>query len=263
MSLLVLVVALLAGEWHLHIIKPFVFPFAAEWPYSSLLSLHNYWNMHLMPYQVRLLQYVLEKSEKDNPTDVVAKVDDFGWAWPTMNVGNVKGSIVDASLLAMGVEAKVVVELGSYCGYSTLRLGSVLRKSSQEAVLYSVDPHPLGHAVKLALLDRAGLSGPKVVNELGYSGDVLRRLAKEGRKIDFLFIDHAKAFYLEDAELAIDLGVLRKGSVLVADNVLNPGVPEYRAWMLANKRFETQVISTKLEYSKVTPDEILISTFLG
>lgn len=77
----------------------------------------------------------------------------------------------------------------------------------------------------------------------------------------FFFLDHLKHLYLEDCELAVKLGVLQPGSVVVADNVLNPGVPEYKAWMLANKDFDTKVHRTLLEYTKTTPDEILISTF--
>lgn len=178
--------ALGAIECQVGFIKRLVFPFAAEWPWSSLVQLGNYFGMHVMPYQVRLLEHVLATAKQDDPADVIAKVDAFCWAWPTMNVGDVKGTIVDAALEGMGSSPKVVVELGSYLGYSTMRFAFLLRRTAPEALLYSVDPNPLGHAVKLALLHRAGLLG-NVRAELAYSGDVIRRLAQEGRKVDFFF----------------------------------------------------------------------------
>merc|ERR1740129_2672426 len=89
--------------------------------------------MRAMPLQVRLLEHVLAHARQNDAADVVAKVDEFCWKSPTMNVGDVKGLIVDAALKDMGRSAKVVVELGSYLGYSTVRFASLLSRSSPDA----------------------------------------------------------------------------------------------------------------------------------
>lgn len=264
-SLLILacVVGLVAIELQVGFLKAKFVPFAREWPHSSLLHLVNYFSMIAMPLQVRLLEHVLQNAKQGNAEDIIEKVDEFCWKNPTMNVGPVKGKIVDEALVSMGSSSKVVVEFGSYMGYSTVRLANVLRKTAPDAVLYSVDPNPLGHAIKTAILEWAGLLGPNVKNELDYSGNVLKKLAAEGKKIDFLFLDHMKELYLEDVKVAEQLQLLKAdSSLVVADNVIAPGAPEYRAWILENKRFDTKVHTTLLEYTHDTLDEVLVSKYL-
>eukprot|EP00419_Tripos_fusus_P014617 CAMPEP_0172729128 /NCGR_PEP_ID=MMETSP1074-20121228/93816_1 /TAXON_ID=2916 /ORGANISM="Ceratium fusus, Strain PA161109" /LENGTH=268 /DNA_ID=CAMNT_0013556529 /DNA_START=51 /DNA_END=857 /DNA_ORIENTATION=+ len=257
------VVALIAIESQVGFLKATIAPFAREWPHSSVLHLVNYFGMLAMPLQVRLLEHVLQNAKPGNAEDIVEKVDEFCWKNPTMNVGPVKGKIVDEALASMDSSPKVVVEFGSYMGYSTVRLASLLRKTAPDAVLYSVDPNPLGHAIKTTLLEWAGLLGPNVKNELAYSGDILKKLAAEGKKIDFLFLDHVKELYLEDAKVAEQLQLLKTGSSLVvADNVIAPGAPEYRAWMMENKQFDTKIHTTLLEYTHDTRDEVLVSKYL-
>ncbi len=50
---------------------------------------------------------------------------------------------------------------------------------------------------------------------------------------------------------------------MVADNVLAPGSPEYRGWILNHTSFKTEVRRTLLEYTRDVPDEVLISTWIG
>jgi predicted O-methyltransferase YrrM len=52
-----------------------------------------------------------------------------------------------------------------------------------------------------------------------------------------------------------------QGSLVVADNVLAPGAPEYRAWILNHTSFKTEVRRTLLEYTRDVPDEVLISVW--
>lgn len=113
------------------------------------------------------------------------------------------------------------------------------------------------------MLDHSGLLGPKVKNELAYSNDILNKIAANNETIDVLFLDHVKELYMADTMLAVKLGLLKPGlSLVVADNVIAPGAPEYRKWMLANKEFETIVHETLLEYTHSVRDEVLVSKFL-
>eukprot|EP00122_Pirum_gemmata_P004694 Pgem_evm1s4273 len=110
--------------------------------------------------------------------------------------------------------------------------------------------------IKTKMVSFAGVSN-KVKNYYGFSNNFLEEFAKDkNNKIDFLFVDHVKELYKQDVELAVNLGLLQKGSVVVADNVLYPGSPEYRKWMLANPRFKTEVKLTYIEYSNTIRDEI-------
>ena len=71
---------------------------------------------------------------------------------------------------------------------------------------------------------------------------------EEGKQIDFLFIDHVKHLYLSDLKLALELQILAKGCVVVGDNILYPGSPDYKEYMLSEGRklFKTEagVIAT-------------------
>lgn len=228
---------------------------------SSAFWLLNTFNGWITPVIFHCLDHVLSRATMGNPESVIRSIDEFCWNGPLiMNVGDVKGEIVDAEIKKC--QPKVAMELGAHMGYSTVRFSSILPEGS---LLHSVEPEPMGHSVGMALLRFAGLAD-RVVAEFDFSGNVMKRFASEGRKIDFLFIDHVKELYLCDLQLALSLGILNKGCVVVADNVLLPGAPDYKEWMLAgdgSKLFKTQVHETFVEYSKTMKDEVLVSTYMG
>lgn len=226
---------------------------------ASFFWILNTFNGWVQPIMFRALDVVLKTAEAGNPTSVVNKIDEFCWGGDKMmNVGNVKGAIVDAEIKKL--QPKLMMELGAHMGYSTVRFASLLPEGG---VLHSVEPEPMGHATGMALLRFAGIPD-RVVPEYDFSDAVLKRFGREARKIDLLFIDHVKGLYLPDLQLALSLGVLRPGSVVIADNVLVPGAPEYKAWILGPGKqwFDTTIHKTFVEYSRV-PDEVLVSVYKG
>lgn len=46
-----------------------------------------------------------------------------------------------------------------------------------------------------------------------------------------LFLDHGEDMYLEDFTVSEELGLLKSGALIVADNVVRPGAPEYREFV--------------------------------
>lgn len=96
-----------------------------------------------------------------------------------------------------------------------------------------------------------------------YSDNFLRTLAEKKIQIDFLFIDHVKNLYLKDLKLALALGLLKPGTIVVADNVLKPGAPDYRAFVESDSRFETTTHHTFVEYQKGMKDIVLVSIYKG
>ena len=88
---------------------------------------------------------------------------------------------------------------------------------------------------------------------------------KEGARagaLDLLFIDHDKNAYLPDLLSIVGRGWLHPGSIVVADNVLVPGSPKYRAYMRRSTAFDTKEHRTHAEYTKI-PDLVLESTYRG
>ncbi len=80
----------------------------------------------------------------------------------------------------------------------------------------------------MSLVDLAGLSDiVKVI--VGSSDESIARLASNGqlKHIDLMFLDHYKPAYMTDLKLCEELSLVKKGSVLAADNVVTPGAPAY------------------------------------
>jgi catechol O-methyltransferase len=108
-----------------------------------------------------------------------------------------------------------------------------------------------------------------VVGTIGDGGFTLDALADThgfaAGKLDLLFIDHDKAAYLADLQSILDRGWLHRGSIVVADNILSPGSPKYRAFMnqQQGKLFDTVEHKTHGEYQTLMPDLVLESEFLG
>ena len=93
---------------------------------------------------------------------------------------------------------------------------------------YSLENSPEFAAVIMALVDLAGLRDVVRV-EVGKANASIRRLAasKAIDHIDLLFLDHVKPLYIADLKLCEQLGLVRPGSILAADNVIKPGNPPY------------------------------------
>lgn len=133
---------------------------------------------------------------------------------------------------------KVLVELGGYVGISALSWGDMLRSfhtsdgEVKDVKVYSCELEPDFVKIIRDFVSTAGLNGTVEVME-GISTDSLRKLKKERgiEHIDVLFLDHWEEFYLPDLKICQELGLLRVGSVVVADNTDKPGAPEYLKYM--------------------------------
>lgn len=89
-------------------------------------------------------------------------------------------------------------------------------------------------------------------------------LRKQGvQTLDFALIDHVKTIYLQDLLIMQQHGLFRKGSVIVGDNVLTPGSPDFRKHMATSPDFATSEHITNLEYSHYIPDIVTVSEFKG
>lgn len=130
---------------------------------------------------------------------------------------------------------KVLVELGGYVGKSALAWGLMLQKFQQasqgnvrDVKVFSMELEPEFAKMIRDFVDIAGLSGTVEVVQ-GQSSESLKLLkAEKGiEHIDVLFLDHWKEFYVPDLRLCEELGLLKKGSVVVADNTDIPGAPDY------------------------------------
>ncbi len=83
--------------------------------------------------------------------------------------------------------------------------------------------------------------------------------------VDFVFIDHAKDFYLPDLKLILERRWLHRGSVVVADNIKFPGAPDYHGYMneQEGKLWQSKAHKSFVEYQHMIPDVVLESVYMG
>ena len=210
--------------------------------------------------------YVVTNARPGDIGDVLAKIDEFAYQKSFLvNIGDEKGRLLDAAVRRS--DPRLAVELGTYCGYSALRMAAV----APSARIVSVELSAANADVARRIWEYAGVADriTCVVGTIGDGGRTLDVLAAEhgvsAGALDFLFIDHDKNAYLTDLLAIVDRGWLRRGAVVVADNVGFPGSPKYRAYMREQqgRHWRTVEHQTHVEYQSLMPDLVLESDYLG
>ncbi len=210
------------------------------------------------------VRYVLAHARAGDLDDVIDTIDRFAYQESILiNVGDEKGLLLDAAVRRS--QARLALELGTYCGYSALRIA----RAAPNARVFSVEMSAANADNARRIWAHAGVADRVtcVVGTIGDGGHTLDVLAGHGLgagALDFLFIDHNKDVYLPDLLSITGRGWLHPGSVVVADNVLVPGAPKYRAYMRRNQGggWDTVEHKTHAEYTKM-PDLVLESTYRG
>jgi catechol O-methyltransferase len=216
--------------------------------------------------EAALVEFVLQNSRQGVVEDVLAAIDKFAYEKSILvNVGDEKGQLLDAAVRRAG--PKRVLELGTYCGYSAVRIAA----AAPDARIYSIEMSDANANNARQIWNHAGVGDRVtcVVGTIGDGGRTLDALASEHGfgvgTVDCLFLDHDKNAYLPDLLSIIDRGWLHPGSIAVADNVKVPGAPRYRAYMREQqgKQWNTVEHKTHLEYQSLATDLVLESDYLG
>jgi catechol O-methyltransferase len=214
-----------------------------------------------------LAAYVVTHARRDDVADVIRVIDDFCHHHHfMMNVGDEKGEILDGVIRR--VQPRRLLELGTYCGYSALRM---VRVMPSDARLYSIELSPDNAQIARRIWEYAGVGDrvTVVVGHLGDDGSTLDQLRAEhgftDGGLDFVFVDHDKSAYLPDLQRILNQKWLHPGSVVVADNVKFPGAPQYRAYLRQQdgRNWRTTEHKTHLEYQSLITDLVLESEYLG
>ena len=216
--------------------------------------------------EARLAEHVVARARRSDAADVLKVIDEFAYNQSFLiNVGDEKGLILD-SAVATAKPARVL-ELGTYCGYSALRMAI----AAPTARIVSIEFNAANAAIARRILDHAGVSSRVTVVEgtLGDGGKTIDALRKShgfgAGSVDLVFIDHAKNVYLSDLKLIMEQGWLRRGALVVGDNIKFPGAPDYRAYMVENegKRWRSIEHETHAEYQSMIKDIVLVSEYLA
>ncbi|MCB1292112.1 MAG: O-methyltransferase [Mycobacterium sp.] len=209
--------------------------------------------------------YVLAHARPDDIDDALAKLDEYAYEKSFLvNIGDEKGRLLDAAV--QRAEPRLALELGTYCGYSALRIA----RAAPSARVFSVELSAANAEVARRIWAHAGV-GDRITCVIGTIGDggrtldVLREKGFTAGAVDFLLIDHDKNAYLADLCAIVDRGWLHPGSIVMADNVGFPGSPKYREFMSEQqgRHWRTVEHRTHVEYQSLLGDLVLESDYLG
>ena len=214
-----------------------------------------------------LADYVTKHARAGDVDDAIRVVDHFCYKRSFMiNVGDEKGALLDAAVRRTA--PRLILELGTYCGYSALRMARALPADGR---IVSIEFSDANARVARRILEHAGVADrvTVVVGTLGDGGGTIDVLEQQhgvtASVVDLVFIDHDKGAYLPDLERLLARGWLHPGTVVVADNVRFPGAPEYRAYMSREegRTWRTTEHDTHVEYQSLIKDLVLASEYLG
>ncbi len=135
---------------------------------------------------------------------------------PAIQVSPLQGKVLD--VIARSIGARRILEIGTLGGYSTIWMARAMPEDGRVITLEADRKHA---EVARANFARAGVAD-KVELRLGKALETLPGVAKDGLgPFDLVFIDANKSNMPEYFEWALKLS--RRGSVIIADNVVRQG----------------------------------------
>ena len=208
--------------------------FFAEWSYSQPAD---------------IIPYIKATAKEGDPVSVLNAMDTFGRYYPMYKLGGEKGA-----MLAQIVKERAPtssVEVGTFLGYSAIWTASNLPPNGR---LTCVEFEPRHAFVARELVNYAGFGDVVEILEGAGServGDVKTRVG-DGRVADMIFMDHCKECYLPDLKLMEAAGLVGDGTVIVADNVIYPGAPDFLEYVDTSRgRYKTTLLEAAFEYDQV------------
>ena len=157
-------------------------------------------------------------------------------------------------LLELNIDDSI---LGTFLGYSSLRIVSQL---PADALFITVEPDSQSAEIARLIHGYAGVGDRiKVVNDS--SENVIPRLKKDFNidSLDLIFIDHSMEFYLRDLKMLEEGGLIKSGTMVIADNVIIPGAPDYVEYVRNNPNYSTTCHEETVEYREDLIDGLEIS----
>ncbi len=157
--------------------------------------------------------YSCSHSQKESK--VLAELNRETWAKvliPRMLSGHLQGRAL--SMFSKMIKPKVILEIGTYTGYSAICLSEGLKEDGQ---IHTIDINEELTPISSKYFEKAGIAS-KTKQHIGNAVELIPTIDE---KFDLIFIDADKENYCNYFDLVIDN--LNIGGYIIADNVLWSG----------------------------------------
>jgi len=170
-----------------------------------------------------------------------------------MNVGPDKGPLIQELAERLPNDARIL-ELGAYCGYSSIMLASTFGETSR---VVSIEIDEKAVRASQANVEFAGLA-----NQITFiHGPSTKMIPSLDGHFDLVFLDHWKDLYKRDLQLIEQRGLIGAGTIVVADNVGDVFDPhEYLAYVRSCDHYDSEYREATIEYTDL-PDGVEISVY--
>lgn len=229
-------------------------PVASTAPrYMQSIPLQN----AVKPMVLAAVQYTATQGDAKSVLDAI---DTFSTHYRRlMTIGQSKGGKMQVVLQKH--KPKVMYELGCFVGYGAVKFGAQLREWGGKFYSFEIDEQSV--EVSRKIVEFAGLQDTVEIIHGGFDSSIGPFLAshpEHNGSVDAIFIDHWKDRYLPDIQLIESLKLLHTGSVVLADNILRPGAPDYLAYMKSQSdRYTSQLLEHTEPGSDVVVDVVLVN----
>ena len=163
---------------------------------------------------------------------------------PRMLSGHFQGRVL--SMISKIVRPAVILEIGTYTGYSALCLAEGL---ASNGVLHTIDIKEELQHLQRRYFEQSEF-GEKIVPHLGPALEIIPNLATQ---FDLVFIDADKENYINYYEMVVPM--MRSGGLILSDNVLWSGK------VLDDSATDKSTLAIK-EYNKRIADDKRVETVL-
>ncbi len=197
----------------------------------------------------RVARYVVEKISGDSELEYKLRLETQQWPQHGMISSSDVGRVLN--LLTLSINARSAIEVGTFTGYTALKIASALRPGGK---LICCDISEEWTNVGKKYWQEAGLA-EKISLRLAPAAETLNALLQSGEnQFDFAFIDADKGGYESYYESCLRL--LRPGGLIVLDNMLWGG-----AVADPDAKDETTLILRRLN-EKISQDSRVVSCLM-
>jgi predicted O-methyltransferase YrrM len=195
----------------------------------------------------------MTKSKDDQIPNILRELEQLAKKEHLPSIGPIKGKII--SEIIKKYKPTTILEIGTLHGYSAILMTDLLLDYYHDAKLITIEIEKNLADIARKNIGKAGLAH-KIEVVCGNALDVIPTLT--AYKFDLIFLDAVKSEYLQYLKLIEVNELMKKGSVVIADNVLlyENEMKDYLEYVRNSGRYESQTTETTLEFNKNVKDAL-------